>query len=252
MNNTVRQEYQDKLGAEFGAVFCGLRNEWAAAKMRFDEYRELFSKAEDVRILNAISGGGFIWDVQHIFWNDLVLRLCRLTDPCRTGGKSNLTVRRLPGFCKDQVLRIELQKRVDTAVEAANFARPWRNQRISHADLVKATTPSAEPLPPASLQQVAAALDAVHAVLNAISIKLLDAEIGNLVIVEPRARAFLCYVRQLVEAVQYVDSLADPSGSVRVTDLGNARAVLQKFGFKPSAERVKKIIDLRQSARRFK
>ena len=81
MSNTVRQEYQDKLGAEFGAVFCGLRNEWAAAKMRFDEYRELFSKAEDVRLLNAISGGGFIWDVQHIFWNDLVLRLCRLTDP---------------------------------------------------------------------------------------------------------------------------------------------------------------------------
>ena len=109
-----------------------------------------------------------------------------------------------------------------------------------------------KPLPAASLQQVAAALDAVHAVLNTISIKLLDAEIGNRVIVEPRARAFLYYVRQLVEAVQYVDSLVDPSGSVRVTDLGIARAFLQKFGVKPSAERVKKIIGLRQSARRFK
>ena len=252
MNNTVRQKYQDKFGAEFGAVFCGLRNEWAAAKMRFDEYQELFSSAEDVRLLNAISGGGFSWDVQHVLWNDLMLRLCRLTDPIRTGGKSNLTVRKLPEFCKDQVLRSEVQKRVDTAVEAANFARPWRNQRISHADLAKAISPSAEPPPAASLQQVAAALDAVHAVLNIISIKLLDAEIGNRVIVEPRARAFLCYVRQLVEAVQYVDSLVDPSGSVRVTDLGIARAFLQKFGVKPSAERVKKIIGLRQSARRFK
>ena len=251
MSNTATQAYHEKLGGEFGAVFGGLWNEWAGAKMRSDEYRELFSNAEDVRLLNAVSGGGFIWDVQHVFWNDLMLRLCRLTDPIRTAGKSNLTVRKLPEFCEHQVLRREVQKRVDIAVDAAKFARPWRNKRISHADLATAITPSAEPLPPASLQQVATALDSVHAVLNTISIKLLDAEIGNLVIVEPRARAFLCYVRQLVEAVQHIDSLADPSGSVRVTDLSIARAFLQKFGCKPTAEQVMKIIDLRESAHRF-
>ncbi len=84
MSDEVKRAFQKKLGEEFGAVFHGLRNEWAGAKMRSDEYRELFRKPEDVRLLNAVCGGGFTWDVQHIFWNDLMLRLCRLTDPIRT------------------------------------------------------------------------------------------------------------------------------------------------------------------------
>lgn len=251
MSDEAKEAFQKKLGEEFGAVFHGLRNEWAGAKMRSDEYRELFRKPEDVRLLNAVCGGGFIWDVQHIFWNDLMLRLCRLTDPIGTARKKNLTVRKLPEFCEHQVLRPKVQKRVDCAVDAAKFARPWRNKRISHADLAKAITPSAEPLPPASLQQMTKALDSVHAVLNTISIKLLDTEIGNHVIVEPRARAFLCHIRQLVEAVQYIDSLVDPSGSVRVTDLGIARAFLQKFECRPTAEQAMRIIDLRESAHKY-
>ena len=146
MSDKIRQEYQEKLGVEFGAVFDGLRNEWAAGKMRSDEFRELFSNAEDVGLLNAISGGGFIWDVQHIFWNDLMLRLCRMTDPIQTGSKNNLTVRKLSEFCEEQALRSVVRSRIDTAVEAAEFARPWRNQRISHTDLAGAITPNAEPL----------------------------------------------------------------------------------------------------------
>ena len=252
MSDKIRQEYQEKLGVEFGAVFDGLRNEWAAGKMRSDEFRELFSNAEDVGLLNAISGGGFIWDVQHIFWNDLMLRLCRMTDPIQTGSKNNLTVRKLSEFCEEQALRSAVRSRIDTAVEAADFARPWRNQRISHTDLAGAITPNAEPLAPASLQQVTAALDAIHAVLNTISVKLLDEEIANLVIVPPRARAFLCYAKQLVEAVQYIDSFIEPSGNVPITNLDVASDFLQKLECKPTREQVMQIIELREAARRFK
>ena len=127
-SDKVKQEYQDKLGEEFGAVFHGLWNDWAWGVMRTKEFRELFSNAEDVGLLNAISGGGFLWDIQHIFWDDLILRVTRLTDLIRTSGKANLTVRRLPDFCTDPELCNEVRRLVGVAVDAAGRARgiPWR------------------------------------------------------------------------------------------------------------------------------
>ena len=158
MSDKLKQEYQDKLGEEFGAVFHGLRNDWAWGLMRTQEFRELFSNAEDVELLNAISGGGFLWDIQHIFWDDLMLRLTRLTDPSSTAGKGNLTVQRLPDFCTDPELCNEVQRLVDVAVDAAGFARDLRNRRISHRDLTQAIWPNTEPLAPANLSQVETAL----------------------------------------------------------------------------------------------
>ena len=95
-------------------------------------------------------------------------------------------------------------------------------------------------------------IDAVHAILNVISIHLMDAGIINDFIIRPRARAFLCYIRQLAEAVQYIDSFIDPSGNLRITDHGAASDFLQKLGCKPTMEKVKRIIELREAARRFK
>ena len=252
MSDKVKQNHQDKLGEEFGAVFHGLWNDWAWGLMRTQEFRKLFNNAEDVELLNAISGGGFLWDIQHIFWDDLMLRVTRLTDPIRTARKDNLTVQRLPDFCTDPELCNEVRRRVTVAVNAAGFARDWRNRRISHRDLTQAIAPNAEPLAPANLRQVATALDAVHAVLNVISVHLLDEAIGNDVTIRPRAHAFLCYTRQLVEAVQYIDSLIDPSGNLPITDFGVASDFLQKLGCKPTTEQVMQIIELREAARRFK
>ena len=251
-SETVRQRYQAKLGTEFGAAFHGLEIDWTWALMRVNEFRNLFNRAEDVALLNAITGGGFTWDIQHILWDDLLLRVCRLTDPCKSAGKHNLTVRRLPSFCKEKepALCEEVQRRVDTAVEKAEFARDWRNRRISHTDWEK-TMLQSEPLAPASLQQVASVLDAVHAVLNTISNGLLNAEIGNYVVGSPRARAFLCYARQLVDAVKFIDTLVDPDGSARFTDIEVANAFLRKLGREPTMDQVKRIIELRQAAGRF-
>ena len=255
MNETsedLRQHYQSQLGTEFGAAFHGLRNDWAWGLMRVNEFRNLFTRADDVALLNAITGGGFTWDIQYILWDDLLLRVCRLTDPCKSAGKHNLTVRRLPSFCKekDSALCEEVQRRVHTAVQKAEFARDWRNRRISHTDWDK-TMLQSQPLAPASLQQVASALDAVHAVLNTISNGLLNAEIGNYVVGSPRARAFLCYTRQLVEAVKFIDTLVDPDGSARFTDIDIASAFLRKLGREPTMDQVKRIIELRQAAGRF-
>ena len=255
MSDKIKQEYQKKLGEEVGLVFHGLWKDWVLALMRMQEYIELFSNTEHVKLLNAISGGAFLRDIQHIFWDDLMLRVTRLTDPIRTSGKSNLTVRRLPEFfCKDKEAELhkEVSGRVKRAVEAAEFARDWRNRRISHRDLALAIESDAEPLAQASLRQVRTALGAVREVLRAISLPLLEQDIGNFVANSPRARAFVCYTQQLAEAVKYINSIIDPGGKVPITDRGVAGDFLCKLGCKPTWEQVRQIIELREAARKFR
>ena len=220
--------------------------------MRRDEFRELFADADDVALLNALTGGSFTWDIQNVLWDDLLLRVCRLTDPPKSAGKRNLTVTRLPAFCQQHGAELHDQVRqlVDTAVQAAEFARDWRNRRISHSDLATAVG-TAKPLAPASLDNVTSALDAVHAVLNTISNELMDSQIANTVTVTPRARAFLSYARQLVDSVSFIDAVADPGGAGPITDTDIAGALLDRLGLRPTWQNVTRVIELREAARRF-
>ena len=251
--DAIRQCYETQLGTEFWPTFDGLNKDWSWGLMRLKEFRVLFSRGDDVALLNAITGGGFTYDVQHILWEDLLLRVCRLTDPKKSGGKDNLTVRRLPSFFegKKPALFNELQCLVETADKKAKFARDWRNKHISHSDLEKAISKQAKPLAKASIERVQAVLDAVHAVLNLISTELLEVHIANDIMVPPRASAFLSYTRQLVESVKFIDELVDPSGKTRFTDGDIASAFLSKHGLKPTHENVRRIIELREAAQRF-
>lgn len=249
-------QYEDEMGREHSMIFDLLNKEWALALIRYKEFRELFGDADRVKLLNEI-GGGLFWDVQQMSWDDLMLRLTRLTDPEKSGrGKGereNLTVKQLPDLCKDAELRQEIEKLVTKAVNATQFARDWRNRRISHSDLTRAIDPSAEPLAEADLQKVKAGLDAVHAVLNTISVRMLgNGGIRNDVIITPRARAILAYARQLVDAVQYVDSLIDPNDTVPFTDTTAAAAFLRKLDRRPEWQETRQVIELREAARRFR
>lgn len=243
-------QYEDKLGREFSMVFHSLENDWASALMRYQEFPELFGTTERVKLLNAI-GGGLFWDVQQMFWSDLMLRLTRLTDPPKSAGKANLTVQRLPRLCEAPDLREEVEDLVRTAVDATAFARDWRNRRIGHSDLARAIDPSPEPLMEATLKKSKTALDAVHAVLDSISRRLLHSDIENEVHIRPRARAFIAYASQLIEAVQYVDSTIDPSGEKPITDQAAAEAFLRKLHRRPTWRNKRQVFELREAARRF-
>ena len=245
--------YRTRLGDEFVDAFHGLRNEWAWSVVRRDEFRVLFTGDEGVSLLNALTGGGIAWDMQHVLWDDLLLRVCRLTDRAESGrGKRNLTVRRLPALCEEHGASLgrQVQALVDDAVEKAQFARGWRNKRISHSDWATFVG-EADPLPPASLQDVTNALNAVHAILNTVSNELLGMEIANDVTHKPRARAFLSYARQLVESVKFIEAVVDPDGATPITDTDIAAAFLDRLGLKPTAENVRGVFDLREAARRF-
>ena len=248
----VRQECQEKLGEEFGAIYYALWNEWAQCKERLLEFGELFGDATDVALLDAVSNGEFIGWIQRILWDDLLISICRLTDPPSTGN-NNLTVQRLPTLCKDYPeLRAEVKRLSEKATQAARFARRWRNERIAHTDLARATTPNATPLAKASRQSVAEALDAVHATLNAVNVRLMDTDAVNDIVYPAGARAFISFAGQISGVIQFVDSLIDPSGKERVTNTEIASAFLRTLGCEPTWERVDTVIRLRQVARRFR
>ena len=256
--NEIKQKYQDKLGEDFGAIFYGVWNDWLTGLLRLKEYRVLFTDHDAVKLLNSVSGGPFMWDVQHILWDDLLLHVTRLTDPATTGRRKNLSVQALPPFCgrpglqaEHPKLQAQVQALVDQAEEAAEFARPWRNRRISHADLGLAIDSEAESLAPTSLGQVQAAQDAVHAVIGTISSEVLKEEVLNDVVIAPRAAAFLAYVKQLVTAVQYVDSIIDPSGDAPLADVDVADAFLAKLDRRPGSTETLQVIELREAAQRF-
>ena len=258
MSEALKREYQEKLGEDFGTVLYEVQNDWLTGLVRLKEYRVLFSDHDAVKLLNA-AGGAFMWDVQQILWHDLLLHVTRLTDPATMGGHENLSLQALPPFCERPELQAEypelqaeVQTLVDRAVTAADNPRDWRNRRISHADLGLAIDPEAESLAPTSLGQVQAALDAVHAVIQTIVGQVVKHDTPNDVVVQPRARAFLAYLKQLVTAVQYVDGIIDPGGNAEITDIGLAESFVTRVGRRPGWNETEQVIELREAARRFR
>ena len=209
----IRAKYQRRLGAEFGTVFTGVKNQWCRGWIRLHVIRELFDDRDNLKLLNAVTGGVFLWDVQQLMLDDLMMCMTRLTDEPKLGKKKNLTVQRLPGLCEDPDLRSIVEHLVNIAVQTAEPARKYRNKRISHIDLVLERSQQAAPVQRASLNEAEAVLNAVHGVLNAIEKHFLMAELLNFVVTPPeRAKAFIDNSKHLVNAIEIVGSLIDPTG----------------------------------------
>lgn len=249
MNEIVKEQYQELLGGKFGEVFYELHAAWLLALARYDEFNRLFGSRKHVDHLNAI-GGGFFGDVQYIFWDDLILRLCRLTDRVGTGRKRNLTIQIVPELCGAS-LRAEIQDVVERAVEAAGFARDHRNRRIAHEDYALALRQDPEPLPAASLEQAKVSLDCIHAVLDTVYVRESGERIDNFVTaLVPGAEALLAHTSQMANAVVYIDSVIDSGGKSSHTDYGAAEEFLRKLG-RPAHE-VDDVIELREAAKRLR
>ena len=97
-----------------------------------------------------------------------LLNLARLTGPPESVGRKNLTIKNLPPLVKDSVVKQIVAALVQAAEKATEFCLDRRNRRIAHLDLDLAANSAAIPLRPASKKQVADALDAISAAMNAV------------------------------------------------------------------------------------
>lgn len=170
----VRQHHLEVMGDDLGSLYHALWNELAWLYSKWAEYVELFgTKPSRIDLLNS-AAGQFFRIVQDSLWQDTLLHIARLTDPPKSAGKENLTIRRLPHLIEEQTLKEKVSELINLAVEKAEFCRDWRNRRIAHKDLGLALSAGAEPLKSASRAQVKEVLGPISDILNAISTHYMD------------------------------------------------------------------------------
>ena len=239
------------------SILDRLVSHWALGTLRLREFRYLFDESEDrVNLLNVITGGAFLYDVQQIFWDDLMLCVTRLTDPPKMGRNENLTVgllTSLPEVQSNQALCREVKRRVDAAIQSAEPCREYRHKRISHLDLqLEIEAEQMKPVLRADMVAVKAALDGIHGCLSAVSMKLLHVELPNEISFDRgRSQVFTINSAHLAEAIQFVDCLIDPNGQLKVTDQDAAVEFLRKLNQPATWENIGKVFRLRELALEF-
>jgi hypothetical protein len=177
MDRTAAQARDDNIaamGKDIGEIYSALWQEVAWIHKKWNQYVTLFgTNPERIDLLNRAAPSLFS-TVQTTLWEDVLLHLARITDPARSKGRSNLSVRHLEEVLANGPVASDVKAVGDTALDACAFARDWRNRRLAHRDLDLALGQSVQPLAPASRAAVKAALSALTGVLNCVSKHYLD------------------------------------------------------------------------------
>jgi hypothetical protein len=177
MNRTADEARADAvraMGQELGDLYSALWQEVAWLHAKWEEYVALFGTKESrVELLNR-AAPRFARVVQDTIWEDVLLHVARLTDPPKSAGKENLTIRGLAALVNDPATRTKVTELVDAAMIATDFCRDWRNRHLAHRDLLLALNRGAQPLKEASRLGVRTALRSIAAALDAISARYLD------------------------------------------------------------------------------
>ena len=171
----VQDEYQKKLGPEFGQIFYKLEVEIVYLYKKWKEYEELFGGSQtQLQKLNAFAGN-FWATIKGLMWQDILLTLCRLTDPPgNSGGRQDtrtLTIRRLPKLCEEHIVRRSVEETFDSPAAANTFAAALLKKYAAQVDVSTAIWPeTAQPLESASRAKIEQALQSLDVIKRTVEI----------------------------------------------------------------------------------
>jgi hypothetical protein len=137
-------------------------------------FRFLFAgEKKHVEILNA-AGPGFFGMAQRMMFDDVILRICRLTDPAANRNQENTTLKRLlqatDWQTSDPAKHAVFSAKIAAVDAACDGCRQHRNKRISHADLLHSQ--KALSLPDATMKMIDSAVDAIEGFIRDINYEL--------------------------------------------------------------------------------
>jgi hypothetical protein len=162
------------MGLELGETYEALWQEIVWLHSKWAEYAALYGTKESrVSLLNK-AAPRFARLIQDTLWEDVVLHIARLTDPPKSAGKHNLTVRSMATHIGDSATRAKVEELIARAIEQAEFCRDWRNRHLAHRDLHLALARGAEPLKTGSRQSVREILQTLGEILNTVSSRYLS------------------------------------------------------------------------------
>jgi hypothetical protein len=154
MAEDPERSYFDKVLTETDSLFA-LWYQWEAL---FDR-----PQAQLDRIGHA--GNLLFGSIERVFYRDVVLGICRLTDPEHQGKNKNISINH---FCSGSYKNDgHLQELINNVKSKTFDVRAWRNKRISHID--SGTGIGWCPPPGCNRQDVSDALQEIFAVLRYIS-----------------------------------------------------------------------------------
>ena len=162
-------------------------------------YRQLFGSEERISLLND-SGGHLFHVLQHSMLDRILLGLSRLTDPSKTGKKSNLSFAALVEQLDQQSeLKDRLSQQLGLLSESVATMREHRNKRIAHADLAALMDPEAA-LQWYKIDDIEGALSQVAELLNSYELQIADSQTAYDLCILPTGHDGERLVRCLKEA----------------------------------------------------
>ena len=155
---------RDHIPAEIRDLGTRLRDDLARLRLKWSYYRELFGTMENARLLTDTARACFQM-VEESFRHDIVLSLCRLSDPSRTLGGDNPSFATLVAHCGD----IPRAEDLLTAFQAAcGPLRRYRHRHLGHNDPEAGITPRERVLPDVDPSQIDEILQLAGGILGAI------------------------------------------------------------------------------------
>lgn len=154
-----------ELPDDIRGIFRELCQEVAAVYAGWRFYLDLFTSDENKAMFNEVARSSFKL-IERALLTEMIMGLCRLSDPPGTGKKGKCSMRRL---AKQAGPIGGLQSKVDEFVSHCEPIREHRNRRTGHADLKTTLEVHPEPLPGISRGYINKALDLAAETLNIVS-----------------------------------------------------------------------------------
>ncbi|MFH1513959.1 MAG: hypothetical protein ABIG42_00715 [bacterium] len=176
----TKENYINAMGKDLGEIYFTLSNQLTWLYEKWNEYIELYGKKKSrIELLNN-TAPSFFGMIQRIMLNDILLHIRRMTDQAGTRGRTNLSLEYLCALLKskDEDLFNTVSGLIDQVKETSKFARKYVDKKIAHTDSGIALGHSAMPLESEIRKKIDNILDAFSAVLNAVLLRYVKAEIS--------------------------------------------------------------------------
>lgn len=135
--------YSEKIPESIRTMVMWLCQEVTSLQSKWDFYLELFSKKQNTDLLSDLARFSFNI-IEESLRFDMIMAVCRLSDPVKSSGQENLSFAQLVENCSNIAGLDSIQSKFQNACEPV---RKLRNKRVGHKDLNTFIKPSGHPLP---------------------------------------------------------------------------------------------------------
>ena len=168
---------REAMGSSLGELYDILSNQVSWVHFKWKQYRALYgTDKERIDFLN-LAAPAFFAELQQLLWDDILLHLCRLTDPVQSAGKANLSIACVLPLISDTDLKSRLSDLYKLVKEKTEFARKWRNRRLAHREFPREPEADSQSLSPGSRQDVEEALATIRGVVNCFEVHYMKSSV---------------------------------------------------------------------------